>query len=104
MRRSLISALLVLCASTSFFGQETTGTISGTVTDKTGAVVNGATVTVSNVDRNSVIRTVKTEAGGHYTAALLPVGHYKVTVSAPGFKTFETTGIAVNVSDRVALN
>jgi hypothetical protein len=105
MRRCFTTTLLfVICASTAFFAQETTGTISGTVTDKTGAVVNGATVTVTDIDRNKVIRTVKTEAGGHYVAGLLPVGRYKVAVGAPGFKTFETTGIQVNVSDRVAIN
>src|SRR5204863_5726958 len=79
-------------------------TISGTVTDKSGAVVSGAIVTVTNLERNTVIRTIKSESGGHYVAALLPVGHYKVAATAPGFKTFETTGIEVNVSDRVAVN
>src|SRR4051812_50100339 len=105
MRRFLIPAFLsVFCFSFPIFAQETTGTILGTVSDKTGAVVNGATVTVTNVERNTVIRTVKSESGGHYVAALLPVGHYNVSVTAPGFKTFETKGIELNVSDRLAVN
>src|SRR3954447_23812488 len=102
MRRCLALAFLfVFSLSASIFAQETTGTISGTVTDKSGAVVNGATVTVTNVERHTVIRTVKSESGGHYAAVLLPVGHYKVSATAPGFKTFETTGIELNVSDRI---
>jgi len=105
MRRALALALLLMFGIlNSSFAQETTGTISGTVTDKSGAVVNGATVTVTQLERNAVIRTVKSESGGHYAAVLLPVGHYKVSASAPGFKTFETTGIELNVSDRIAVN
>src|SRR3954470_19785926 len=98
MRRSFVLTLFAVFISASMFAQETTGSISGTVTDKSGAVVNGATVTVTSLERNTVVRTAKSEAGGHYVAALLPVGHYKVSVSAPGFKTYEATGIAVNVS------
>jgi hypothetical protein len=104
MRRSLLPILLVVFVCSFLISQETTGTISGTVTDKSGAVVNGATVTVTSVERNTVVRTVRSESGGHYVAALLPVGHYNVSVTAPGFKTFETKGVELNVSDRLAVN
>ncbi len=103
MRQSLslflLGILLFLCSG--LFAQETTGVISGTVTDSSGAVVPGATVTVTNTDRNAVLRTVKTDQTGSYTAPLLPIGRYAVKVEAPSFKTYEKTGIVLNVNDRL---
>src|SRR5437588_2920440 len=105
MRRFFVSAFLfVLCFSFSIRAQEVTGSILGTVTDKTGAVVKDATVTVTNTDRNADIRTVKTSADGQFVAALLPIGHYRVSVEAPGFKTYSKTGIVLNVADKIAVN
>jgi len=105
MRRCLVSAFLfMLCLSLSALAQEVTGSILGTVTDKTGAVVKDATVTVTNTDRNAVIRTVKTNNNGQFVAALLPVGHYKISIEAPGFKTHSETGIVLNVADKLAVN
>ena len=64
----------------------------GTVTDSTGAAVPGATVTVTQTDTQTT-RTMKTENDGAYRADFLPVGSYKVSVSAQGFRTLERTGI-----------
>src|SRR6267143_6547977 len=63
--------------------QEITGDIRGLVRDPSGAVLSGANVQVINTDRNSVIRSLKTAADGAYVAPLLPVGHYKIAVTAP---------------------
>src|SRR4051812_11765782 len=104
MRRSLISALFVFFFCSLLISQETTGTIVGTVKESTGAILPNATVTVTNTDRNAVIRTVKTNSDGNYVAALLPVGHYSVSIAAPGFKTSTTNNLQVNVSDRLAVN
>src|SRR5438270_7080385 len=105
MRRCLALAFLfVFCVSTSIFTQEVTGSILGTVTDKTGAVVKDATVTVTNSDRNALIRTVKTGDTGQFIAALLPIGHYSVSITAPGFKTYTKSGIDVHVADKISLN
>jgi hypothetical protein len=81
--------------------QEITGNIAGTVKDPQGAVVPGATVTITNTDKNAVIRTVKTGPGGNFSAPLLPIGHYSYTVEATGFQKFEQKGITLNLSDHL---
>ncbi|MFP5236207.1 MAG: carboxypeptidase regulatory-like domain-containing protein [Acidobacteriota bacterium] len=63
----------------------TTGAISGSVADATGAVVPGATVTIVNVATNAKI-TLTTDAQGRYNATLLPPGTYKVSATAPGLQ------------------
>src|SRR5438045_8032041 len=100
MRRCLAFAFLfVFCIPASIFAQEVTGSIFGTVADKTGAIVKDATVTVTNTDRNALIRTVKTNSSGQFSAPLLPIGHYKVSIEAPGFKTYTKNDIVLNVAD-----
>ncbi len=101
---SLFVFTTLLMFSCGLFGQETTGVISGTVTDASGAVVPGATVTITNTDRNAVIRIVKTNQGGSFTAPLLPIGHYGVKIEAASFKTYDKTGIVLNVNDRLEVN
>ena len=58
-----------------------------------------ATVTVTNTDRNAVLRTAKTEAAGNYTASTLPIGKYSIAVEAKGFKKAVRNGIDVKVND-----
>jgi hypothetical protein len=70
--------------------QTITGTISGDVTDASGAVVAGATVTVENVG-TSEKRTARTTASGSYRVPDLAIGKYKVTATAEGFKTLVQT-------------
>jgi hypothetical protein len=72
---------------------EKTGTITGTVTDATGAVLAGATVTVSTT--SGFKQSVTSNAQGVYTISGLPPGPYDISVSVPNFKTFQTSGIAV---------
>ena len=86
--RGLIVAILlsfVVCCS-SVWAQKDTGAISGTVKDSSGAVVVGAKVRVTDVDRGTDIVTVTNEVG-EYTVSPLKVGHYKVTVEKAGFRT-----------------
>jgi hypothetical protein len=80
-----------------------TGTIVGTVTDASGAVVPNAKITVTNTDQNVVTRTVQTDSSGAYSAPLLPVGHYDVTAEAPGFTKAQQTGVTLNVNDRLTV-
>ena len=81
----LLGAVLFL-TGLSAFAQRITGDISGNVTDSSGAVVANVTVTVRNTG-TGVERTASTNASGNYRIAELPIGDYKVTASAPGFKT-----------------
>ena len=80
-----------------------TGEITGTVTDSSGAVVGGATVTATLVDQNT--STVRTTTGsGDYTITPLTPGTYSVTVTAKGFETFVQQNVVVDALQTVALN
>jgi len=76
--------------SSFLLAQTITGTISGDVTDSTGAVVAGATVTVEHTG-TGFSRTATTTGTGSYRIPELPIGAYKVTASGPGFKTVVRT-------------
>src|SRR5215217_7757732 len=84
--------------------QDITGSIVGIVKDPSGAVVPGATVTVKDMGKDIVVRTVTTNEEGAYSVPLLQIGRYSVTVEATGFKTFTKTGIEVNVNDRLTMD
>ena len=99
---SLMTILFFLPAAGA--AQEITGTILGTVTDTSGAIVPNAQVTITNTDRRAVVRSVKTNSAGAYTAPLLPVGHYSVSIEASGFQKVLETNIMLNVSDKRAVN
>ena len=92
-----LAALLACLLSLPAYSQTTTGRILGTITDATGATVNGAVVTVTDVERGTV-RTFTTETSGAYAAPNLQPGLYKVRVEAKGFKTVERTGIQLEVA------
>jgi hypothetical protein len=97
----MIVLALLLCACAGIAAaQETTGSINGTVKDTTGAVVKGATVTITDVDKNVVARTTTTGDDGNYSVTPLPVGNYSVTVEAPNFKKAVQTGIKLDVGQR----
>jgi outer membrane receptor protein involved in Fe transport len=81
-------------------GQEITGNIGGTVTDPTGSVVPNATVTVTNTG-TGVSRTTNTTSTGAFNLNALQVGNYSLHVQSPGFKRYETTGIRLDVNDRL---
>jgi hypothetical protein len=95
------AALLALSAlfSSPAFAQLTTADILGTVTDPSGAVVPNATITIINLGTNEQ-RTGQTSGSGDYTFTLLPVGHYSVTVKAPGFQSSVTKDLSVEAGDR----
>lgn len=83
--------------------QEITGTITGIVKDKAGAVIPNADVVVRNMG-TGIERRLKTGADGEYTATLLPVGKYEVLVEVAGFKKFETRDIRLSVNDRLRID
>jgi hypothetical protein len=96
MKLRLLVVFIVLSA-TLLVGQTFRGTILGSVTDPSGAVVAGATVKVKNLG-TGIERTTVTSADGSYSVPELPIGSYSVTVSQTGFKTFVATGVAVDVA------
>ena len=98
-RMTALALLICACAGAAF-AQETTGTINGTVKDSTSAVVKGATVTITDENKQQVVRTVTSGDEGEYAVPSLPVGVYTVTVEAPNFKKSAQTGVKLDVNQR----
>jgi hypothetical protein len=89
------------CLSGFMLGQELYGSIVGTVKDSAGAVVPGATVTISDPSKdNRVVRTLTTNENGEFTAATVPISSYNITVEAANFKKSISTGVKVDVGQR----
>src|SRR5258707_11574538 len=82
MRSKLYATLL--CLALGLWAQAPTGQITGTVTDPSGAVIAGATITVTNTATNTRRETV-TNKDGIFTLAALPPGVYNLQVDAKGF-------------------
>src|ERR1039458_8325437 len=95
---------LVACVATGLIAQDISGTIGGTILDPSGAMVPNAKVTITNTDRNQVVRVITTDATGSYSAPLIPVGTYSVRVEVKGFKAETRTAITLNVSDDLKIN
>lgn len=98
-----VTCVLLLMTSGVIRAQNVTGTISGTVTDASGAGVADAQVTVTN-EATGIAKSIKTGNSGEYTAPLLPIGKYDVSVEVQGFKKFVNQGIVLNVNDKLTVN
>ena len=102
-----VGRLLALCVlalwSVTAYSQIITGTIQGTITDKTGAILPGVSVTVRNVDTN-LSRNTLTNETGNYVVPLLPVGRYEVTAEYQGFTTQVKSGIDLQVEQKANIN
>ncbi len=77
--------------------QNLTGEIDGVIKDPSGAVIPNATVTVTDTDQNLVVRSLKTDKQGQFTVPLLAIGHYSLSVDAPGFESSRIDGVEVHV-------
>ncbi len=101
---SVLGALVgVLVFSLSLFSQANYGRILGIVTDQTGGVISGATVTVIDTQRG-VARTLMTDQAGEYNAPTLIPGTYTVRVEAAGFKKLERQNVVVEVGKDVRVD
>jgi hypothetical protein len=89
---------LFLCCSMIAKGQELAATLTGRVTDPSGATISNATVTIVQNGMNGASRVVESDAHGSYTATNLAPGNYTVTVTAPGFQTYTAQGVVLNVA------
>src|SRR6476660_8150985 len=99
-RFSLIAAFVVflLALVPSAVAQITSGTITGVVTDTSGAVVAGANVTITSTQTGGV-RTSTTSAEGSFSFPELSPGIYNITVTKQGFKKVEQKGVEAHVAD-----
>ena len=85
MKSSLVATLAMVALTATAFGQEFRGTVSGTVTDQTGAAIANAQVTAVENGTNAKAET-KTDSAGQYVLPFLAPGQYRVTVRADGFQ------------------
>jgi hypothetical protein len=90
---------LVVVFDAQAFGQGNAA-LTGTVTDQTGATVAGATVTATNIATN-VADSTQTSGGGLYRFPILPVGSYKISVQATGFKSANVENVVLTVGQIV---
>jgi hypothetical protein len=90
-------------AASAALAQGITGSITGRVTDATGAVVPGATVTIRQTETNAV-HTETTSDAGTYTVTQLPPGHYVVTVEKTSFKIFKQTPFVLQIDQIAQVN
>jgi hypothetical protein len=86
MYRRILVSFCSLFLTSAAWAQLPSAEISGSITDATGGVVSGATVTITNIATN-IQRTLTTNSSGAYDAPALPPGSYSLKVSMPGFKT-----------------
>jgi len=95
---AMVSSVLLLTVA-AFAQGGARGAITGTVTDPSGAVIPTATVTLTNQDTGVTERTITTGSQGTFSATLLPIGTYRVEVTAAGFSKTAAPGIPVRVSE-----
>jgi hypothetical protein len=98
------ACILLVFLAPALLAQNITGTIEGSVLDPSGAAVPRAKVSVTNTDRNQVVRTITTDNSGVYSATFLPIGNYSISATAAGFKTEARAGIVLNVNDVLKIN
>jgi carboxypeptidase family protein len=95
-----ITFVLMLCASA---WAQTTGSITGTVKDPSGAAVAGATVVVASPERG-INREMATNSTGDYNQSGLPAGQYDVTVTATGFKKYQAKRVKLDVAEKARVD
>src|ERR1700733_1485219 len=97
-----LAGLFLICTLAAF-AQGDRGTITGTVTDPTGAVVPNANIQITNSDTSAVYKVATTNTG-NYTLPNLPAGSYVLTVESQGFKKFERPNLVVQVAETVRVD
>ena len=96
------TCLVVLFAAT-VWSQAIFATLTGIVSDSSGAVVANAKVTLRN-SLSGDVRESTTDSQGYYTFASVPVGTYNVTIEAPGFQSFKVNEISMGGGERRNVN
>src|SRR5579863_2790238 len=94
----VVACLAALCLSPAVFGQAV-GAFSGTVSDKSGAPMSGATVTATSQGTGAT-RSAPTDESGHYLIPLLPIGIYTVRAENKGFQSAETKDVRLQIDEQ----
>jgi hypothetical protein len=102
-RVSRVAALATLLCASSALAQTVTGSVTGTVTDPSGAVIPQATVVVTNT-QTGVASSATSNGAGVYSLRFLPIGQYKVTVTANGFNTFTQPPFALEIDQTAKID
>src|SRR5262245_5310582 len=110
MRKNLVGALslpllllMIVTGTVSLYGQGSTATVIGTVTDSSGAVIAGAAVAVKNTGTGAV-RNVTTDEQGRYRAPDLLIGQYEIEGSNAGFQTVVRRGITLTTGAELVVD
>ncbi|MBK9528389.1 MAG: carboxypeptidase regulatory-like domain-containing protein [Acidobacteria bacterium] len=103
MRAIRMLLLIAAAFGSAAYGQSSTATLSGVVTDENGAAVVGATVNVLNTEVGTR-RTVTTNSDGAFTVPLLQPSRYQLTVQQTNFAMFEATDVVLNTNDSRFIN
>ncbi len=100
---ALLGSSLLLFPAHPIHAQSTQGTVLGTVKDTTGAVLSGATITVTDQD-TSAVRTIASDAQGNFEALNLEPGHYKVTTTHEGFQSEVDGDLLLTARQQLRIN
>src|SRR5215471_20875415 len=105
MRRTFVIAVLLCCGLLSrvVYAQTTNANLGGTVSDSTGALIPGVSITATNTQTGIVTTVISNEAGAYQFASLQP-GSYKVSSELNGFQTQQYNNVALGISQQVRLN
>src|SRR4051812_6878242 len=102
LARAVLSAICILTIAVSQ-AQIKSGVIIGLVTDKTGAVIADAGITVMN-EETQVVDKGKSGGAGEYAVPYLAAGRYTVTVEKPGLSAFQVTGVVLGTGQQARVN
>src|SRR5450755_5129496 len=97
---AVLGSVISLCP---LLYSQANGSLSGTVADKTGSVISGATVKITSQE-TGLAREAKTDDSGHYLVPLLPVAHYTIRVESQGFQTTEQKDVRLQVDEQREVN
>ena len=103
LRAGTKASCAALLASASILWASVGGSIAGTVKDPSGKVVRNAEVTLSETSTGLAYRA-HTDAAGHFTLPVLPVGRYDLAIAAPGFQGYQRTGVVLDTSAALTLD
>jgi hypothetical protein len=103
VRQLVIYGAIAQWLASQSFAQVTTADLVGSITDPSGAVISGVTVTAENVS-TGLIREATTDSGGNWTITLLPIGTWRLKAEKPGFNTGAASNVVLAGGDRLRID